>query len=559
MATSPGGYVDPNNLDVMVPTFPLNDPPLTEPLQPQAPLLSDSAPIINAAIAAVADISTPGGRIVRLPPGKIYVGSPIVLLDRVILEGAGERQTELHHLPGITTPMLQMGSGPITEGAIQNVTFWGNGLPDEDGLVFKAVGNGGMPDHGGLWYFLLHKVFINNIGRKSIFLHASGTAPDVLNQFITFSSCVIAKSLRPAGRALSAIGKVGQVYFTGHNQFDQVSMGYLAGCNVCFSREFVGPAGQPGDAYDAFGEGSTLLPGWSVVGDAAPYGCEIANLTAQNATTAIVIDRGSVNVRNCYFENNKVSVRAQNSAVVRVEDSEFRNAAGLLASDSNGMIVKNEAAIVTYGGNLTTGAMDRTYGGEFPGHYQQSKPDFVYAVRSGDVVYGEAVPGSTTKQFGIDTSANELVIGNTTDFFVNGGTASPVRLDNLRSYHGPGTTIHFMAFGLIKIMGFGNITWAEGQSGGASGTMLLRRFDTITLTRFTAAGTWTITGRSLQELTATAMPTTGYFEAGEFVRNTAVPPSTPLGGKLLFGWLRKTTGTDHNAATDWDPLFATTS
>jgi hypothetical protein len=55
---------------------------------------------------------------------------------------------------------------------------------------------------------------------------------------------------------------------------------------------------------------------------------------------------------------------------------------------------------------------------------------------------------------------------------------------------------------------------------------------------------------------ATAMPATGYWAEGDFVRN--VDPSI-ASGKVLLGWSRLTSGSAHSAGTDWTPVYATTS
>jgi hypothetical protein len=55
---------------------------------------------------------------------------------------------------------------------------------------------------------------------------------------------------------------------------------------------------------------------------------------------------------------------------------------------------------------------------------------------------------------------------------------------------------------------------------------------------------------------ATALPTTGYWAEGDFVRN--VDPAI-ASGKVLLGWSRLTSGGSHSAGTDWTPVYATTS
>ncbi len=53
-------------------------------------------------------------------------------------------------------------------------------------------------------------------------------------------------------------------------------------------------------------------------------------------------------------------------------------------------------------------------------------------------------------------------------------------------------------------------------------------------------------------LSASAMPSSGYFRAGHFVENTALSISS---GSLLRGWLRLTNGNAHVEGTDWAPIY----
>jgi hypothetical protein len=53
---------------------------------------------------------------------------------------------------------------------------------------------------------------------------------------------------------------------------------------------------------------------------------------------------------------------------------------------------------------------------------------------------------------------------------------------------------------------------------------------------------------------ASAMPTTGTYVTGHFVRNNA--PTTGITGMTLFGWTRLTTGGGNVAGTDWQPIYA---
>lgn len=55
---------------------------------------------------------------------------------------------------------------------------------------------------------------------------------------------------------------------------------------------------------------------------------------------------------------------------------------------------------------------------------------------------------------------------------------------------------------------------------------------------------------------ATAIPTTGDWAKGDFVRK--VDPAI-ASGKVLLGWSRLTNGSAHSAGTDWTPVYATTS
>ena len=56
--------------------------------------------------------------------------------------------------------------------------------------------------------------------------------------------------------------------------------------------------------------------------------------------------------------------------------------------------------------------------------------------------------------------------------------------------------------------------------------------------------------------TASAMPTTGTYNQGAWIRNIA---GTISGGKVLLGWYRLTTGSAHVAGTDWTTIYGTTT
>lgn len=55
---------------------------------------------------------------------------------------------------------------------------------------------------------------------------------------------------------------------------------------------------------------------------------------------------------------------------------------------------------------------------------------------------------------------------------------------------------------------------------------------------------------------AAAMPSTGIYVAGKMVRNTA---PTVASGRVLMGWLRLTTGSNHVSGTDWTPVYQMTT
>jgi hypothetical protein len=55
---------------------------------------------------------------------------------------------------------------------------------------------------------------------------------------------------------------------------------------------------------------------------------------------------------------------------------------------------------------------------------------------------------------------------------------------------------------------------------------------------------------------AAAMPATGTYTQGAFVRNTG---GTVSAGKILLGWYRLTTGSAHVSGTDWSPCYVTNS
>lgn len=62
---------------------------------------------------------------------------------------------------------------------------------------------------------------------------------------------------------------------------------------------------------------------------------------------------------------------------------------------------------------------------------------------------------------------------------------------------------------------------------------------------------------SVSALSASAMPTTGYWMRGDFVTNRA--PLTVAAGKVLVGWLRLTVGNTNVADTDWVPVYDVTA
>ena len=57
-------------------------------------------------------------------------------------------------------------------------------------------------------------------------------------------------------------------------------------------------------------------------------------------------------------------------------------------------------------------------------------------------------------------------------------------------------------------------------------------------------------------LQASAMPTTGIYVEGHFVRNTNATSITA--GRILTGWLRLTTGSGHTLGTDWAAIYSRT-
>jgi hypothetical protein len=55
---------------------------------------------------------------------------------------------------------------------------------------------------------------------------------------------------------------------------------------------------------------------------------------------------------------------------------------------------------------------------------------------------------------------------------------------------------------------------------------------------------------------AAAMPSSGTYTQGAFIRNTG---GTVSAGKILLGWYRLTTGSAHVSGTDWSPCYVTNS
>ena len=52
---------------------------------------------------------------------------------------------------------------------------------------------------------------------------------------------------------------------------------------------------------------------------------------------------------------------------------------------------------------------------------------------------------------------------------------------------------------------------------------------------------------------ATAIPTSGYFRAGQMVLNGGT--LSIASSKVLIGWRRITTGNAHVSGTDWSPVY----
>ena len=502
------------------------------------------------ALAANQD-NTTGGNELYIPPGSYNISS-VQLASGVSMRGSGAG-TRLNHTG--TSPMWTMPSGRIIGVKYSGFSMFGNGATGEHGFYLNAQ-TGTLGD-GGLWYSQIESVNIYGFGGKAFWLrgNASGNAP---HQFNTFKDVQFIRTNTATSRCLSITGQCGQIFFVGSCDFDGPSglpRTVQGSCNIVISREWSNGT-LFGDFLDANTEttptgnysGFTTTSGWTASTGFQPAIIN-GNFTCQNSDYGMVCDYvQAIKIEGGWFEQNNKSVTCVNSADVTVMQSRFVNASGSIIAANVGWGVLNANSFVGYGRNdfsnsgtynSVTNYTNATYYGSNPGAFTRIGVDYL---NYGNLQSSSVISKAVTQQYVVDGSNTVTCYGNETMFINGSNTAPPLLKTFAVTGLNVGSFVTLIAFqGVLSLTTGGNIYTPSGTQ------INLRANDAVVLRLHDTASVWTVVGVAQAELTATSIPTTGYYFAGEFVRNT----SAYAAGTQAFGWQRLTTGSANVAGTDW--------
>ncbi len=461
------------------------------------------------------------GNVLYLPPGVIYANG-LVMRDHVRIVGPGRGFASISNVPGTNRPMWSIPLGVIQHWAIKGLTLQSGGGAGEDCIVMQGAmaADAGAGAGAGAFYGLIEDVQILGFAGHSI-LAVGGTteanANNIFQQFITLRQVMALRSATSLySRSLDLIGNCGQWVFEGACEFDSMGQGSVIapGVNISIGRRWQCTDGRLGSAADAYLEN---FANWSPAADIAPYRIDLTGVTVQGSAVGIIVDRAEVDLIRLYMEQTVTAIVAMGSASLVVESPIWHNAGGSSTSAGAGCLILNDTARVSIGHERVDGLVDRLYvikPGTVPLAFNRHAP----------ALTDSNLPGISTSTVPLVAPAGGMldVHGNEAVRVTGGGSGGPSDITSITSQHGPGTRLTVQAHygSVLRLLSGGNISLAT--------PLVLRALDAVTVEL--RNNIWEVVSARLASLTATSVPTTGWYAQGEVVRNAA-----PASGQAS-GW-----------------------
>ena len=331
-------------------------------------------------------LAAAGGGDLYLPAGTIL--ADVILKDFVNPIGLAKLITILKSPAGSTAAgCVMMAAGPV-RACLKNLSVVGNGNANQKGIYLQAVGNGGVPNHGGWWNSGLDNVRVSGFAGDQIWLRGGGADFLKPHQFLTFKD--VEAYTTGTAAALRITGQVAQVDLLGHCQFDGPSSSGGTGTNIVVTRE----------VNDAMGN----------VSDVAPSAIRFGNVTTQDNKRGYTIERAAgVVIEGGWWENLAEGLEANTSApLVRVKGVYTANVG---ANAGAGWVMK------AAGGALIS-AEENTFAGTVDKHFINSFGDGILQRNNITTAGTPVVTDGITPNIGVST-AGAVVLGSARDALVN--------------------------------------------------------------------------------------------------------------------------------------------
>ncbi|MCG7349800.1 hypothetical protein [Sphingomonas sp. ACRSK] len=502
--------------------------------------------IDTAGIQAAINWSSANKRLVEDRNGGDYVTGPLVLRAYTMLRSAGLRASIIRPRAftseevSSVTGHLTIQDGPVNETFVEGFRFEGDYhlVPNRIwGWYFHARKNeapGAYP-HGGLFYSTFRRCTVKNYYYGSKWLRAGSygtganpndrTTYDFLrpHQFLIFDDCHFDTGNEPDSNV--AILRTGQnaqqlhtsCSFQGPNLYTLICEGPEA---VDSDNVVRGSWNRPGTTNIAISSGGGFN--------------EFHNCWPQRASRAVLSMRVNANKYNLYCENIYDNCITLLNALVSFERCYFANAGA--AADKNIFALLGNVIVSGYGcEGSTNGFQINSAAGE-------------NRAVAGLFVGWQKTKGLTTQVTPVGNG--ELNFTHARSVFVTGAAAgtNPVPITSISCNATNDEEIIVTAHNGPVVFANANGLRIPG------GRVILRPGDTTKFRRVDSLGTWWEFGRTVAPLQSNGMPTSGYFEIGERVRNTQTPPSS---GTYASEFYRLTSNTNHVAGADWRTLQET--
>lgn len=387
--------------------------------------VTDSTTFIQAAIDAA--VAAGGGRVLFDSGG--YRASQIIIPNGVRLVGSGRHGgTWLKPTnSSVASAFITMSTGPVQDGGLEGFELRSNAIAGQHAILFKSVGIGVSPYHGGFWNGLLADLYLHDWLGHSLWLWGGGVHPIALTpvepiQFSTFRNVEI-QNASPTVAIVRLSGQCGQLLFQ-NCEFSGTSSATTPSCLLI--------------------ERSRQANGITVLDDTGAYALHFDTCSFQQAQLAVSMERvRTATFTNPYFENLKSGIFADvTSENILVNAPRFANA-GSNGVGSGFLVKANGQSNVTVLGANIAGTVDTDFIADSSSVIRAEK-----AYKGG----GALTTSGISRQI---AAAATISIGMCSTLIVN---ASATAITNITSGHAPGERISLRAHnGRIVLAASGNL------------------------------------------------------------------------------------------------------